>query len=366
MGGKSSTEIKRIVENNMLFSVDLESISKTMINVNTEVENKIKQAAENYAEQRNKMNLSGSELVADGATVIVGQSNKGKSALSVSQIAEIMNDISANITTSIVNSISDALDIETIQKLLSEVEDQVENSASSISSAGREDSSKIDETIKNNTEVKLKTKLENYVENVVNNNVVNHSDKYCGTKFLQSNDFELVNGKITAKNNGVLELTQNNEVEITSECSQVDTINNQIIVDLCTGVGIEVSQEVKTKMQTESEDKAKNDIKNEGLGEDLGDAARGAGEGLSTGAKGVGEGLSDIATGIGSGIGTIFESSFGIIAVIFGVICCIMIVGVLAIAYMATNKTFGENLGIAGDVASKFTPQGNLSKALGR
>ena len=29
-------------------------------------------------------------------------------------------------------------------------------------------------------------------------------------------------------------------------------------MDLCTGVGIEVSQEVKTKMQTESTDKSKN------------------------------------------------------------------------------------------------------------
>ena len=49
MGGKSSSEIKRIVENNMLFSLDLEAISKNMTNVNTHVENKLKQAAENYA-----------------------------------------------------------------------------------------------------------------------------------------------------------------------------------------------------------------------------------------------------------------------------------------------------------------------------
>ena len=121
------------------------------------------------------MNLSGTELVADGGTIDIGQSNKGKSTLTVEQIVEILNDVSLSITSEIVNSISDALDIETIQKLLSEAENQLKNSATGITSAGREDNTSIDETIKNDTEVNLKTKLENYVENVVNNNVINQN-----------------------------------------------------------------------------------------------------------------------------------------------------------------------------------------------
>ena len=346
MGGSSSSEIKRIVENNMLFSIDLEACSKTMNNINTEIENKLKQSAENYAEQRNKMNLSGTELVADSGTVIVGQSNKGKSTLTVSQVAEIMNEVSASITSQISNSIADALDIETIQKLLSEVENQAKTSSTSIASAGREDSSKVDETIKNNTEVNLKTKLENYVENVVNNNVINHSDKYCGTKFLQSNDFELVNGKITAKNNGVLELTQNNEVEITSECSQVDTINNQIIVDLCVGVGVEISQEVKTKMQTESTDKSKNTVENKGVIDEAGDA------------------VSNVVESAGSAVGKIFSSTTGIFLIVGLVACCIVIVVIIGLSFTLTNENTAKNITAIGETTksiAELTPQGKIA-----
>lgn len=346
MGGKSSSEIKRIVENNMLFSLDLEAVSKTMNNVNTEVENKIKQAAENYAEQRNKMNLSGTELVADGGTVVVGQSNTGTSTLTVSQMAEIMNEISANISTSIVNSISDALDIETIEKLLSEVENQAKTSSTSIASAGREDSSKVDEQITNNTEVNLKTKLENYVENVVNNNLINHSDKYCGTKFLQSNDFELIDGKITAKNDGVLELTQKNELNIKSECSQVDKINNQIIVDLCTGVHIDLSQEVKTKMQTESTDKSKNKVENEGIIDEAGNA------------------VSNVVESTGNAIGNIFSSSIGIFLIIGLVACCIVVVVIIGLSFTLTNENTAKNISAIGETTksiAELTPQGKIA-----
>lgn len=361
MGGKSSSLIKRVVENKMLFSIDLESISKSMTNINSSIENSLNQAAENYLEQKNKMNLSGTELVADGGTIDIGQSNKGKSTLTVEQIVEILNDVSLSITSEIVNSISDALDIETIQKLLSEAENQLKNSATGITSAGREDNTSIDETIKNDTEVNLKTKLENYVENVVNNNVINHSDKYCGTKFLQSNDFELVNGKITAKNQGTINLSQNNEVEITSECKQIDQINNKVVVDLCTGVGIEVSQEVKTKMETEAQDKAKNDISNEGLGKEVGEAAEGAGKGVKSAAEGAGNALSSVSKGIGSAISSVFSSTIGIFAIVCGAIFCIILVICLVLFFTATDETGSKTiLGVTetvGDTAKTIAPE---------
>ena len=101
------------------------------------------------------------------------------------------------------------------------------------------------------------------------------------------------------------------------------------------------------------------------VGEDVGDAARGAGEGVSTASKGLGEGIATTAEGIGSGIGTIFSSATSIFFIIFGVICCIMIVAVIAIAYMTTNETFGENLGKAASAAkdvSEVLPQGKAMK----
>ena len=353
MGGKSSSEIKRVVENNMLFGLSLEMMTSTMTNINSSIENKIKQSAENYAEQKNKANLSGTVLIADGGEINIDQANTGESTLSVEQIAEILNEVSASVVTEIAQSISDALDIETIEKLLSEVENQAKNSATGLSSIGRNDSSKVDETIKNNTEVNLNTKLENYIENVVNNNLINHSDKYCGTKFLQSNDFELVDGQITAKNSGVLNLSQKNEVKITSECSQVDKINNKIIVDLCTGVGIDISQEVKTKMQIEDTDKAKNSVENEGLGQDVADAVEGAGNAVSTATQ-----------GIGSAIGNIFSSTTSIFFIIFGVICCIVIVVIIGLSFTLTNENTAKNISAIGETTksiAELTPQGKMA-----
>ena len=47
MGGQSSTIIKNVCDTKMLYEQQLESISKTMNNINTKVETALKQAAAN-------------------------------------------------------------------------------------------------------------------------------------------------------------------------------------------------------------------------------------------------------------------------------------------------------------------------------
>ena len=55
MGGQSSTIIKNVCDTKMLYEQQLESISKTMNNINTKVETALKQAAANKVNLDNQM-----------------------------------------------------------------------------------------------------------------------------------------------------------------------------------------------------------------------------------------------------------------------------------------------------------------------
>ena len=218
MGGQSSTIIKNVCDTKMLYEQQLESISKTMNNINTKVETALKQAAANKVNLDNQMDLSGTSLVVSGkgTTADIGQSNKAKVLLSVEQVAEIMNSITEEITNEIKDTVFTSVDMATLSNLIGNVTQEVKNSATSIASAGRSDKNQINNTIETDIDVINKQRIENYIENVVSTCLSNHSDKYCGTDFNATNKFKLVNGQIVVNDGANLNLKQNNDVGVST------------------------------------------------------------------------------------------------------------------------------------------------------
>lgn len=350
MGGKSSVEVRNVINNNMMYKSQLESISKSMTNVNTKVQNAINQAAENYIELKKKMNLTGTSIVADGGTVNIGQTTKGTVTLTSTQMSEIINTITQDIAAEIEETVLNNVDIEALTELANKAESSVQNSSTNISGAGRNDKTKINNTVNTDIDVEIVQKIENYIENVVATCVNNFSDKYCGTKFLSSSEFELQNGQIVAKNEGTVNLTQADTVTVTSTCSQVDKINNDIIIALASGVGIELDNEIKMITSTSADNSASQTLDNKGLGDDIADAVK----------------------GVGSAIGSIFSSTYTIIAIIGCVICCVILLAVGGLAFIMTDETGSQTLqGLANTASStaleaaKMSPQGKLASIVG-
>ena len=344
MGGQSSTIIKNVCKTNMLYKQDLEAISKTMNNINTKVETALKQAAANKVSLDNQMDLSGTSLVVSGKGTVadIGQSNKAKVLLSVEQVAEIMNSITEEITNEIKDTVFTSVDMATLSNLIGNVTQEVKNSATSIASAGRSDKNQINNTIETDIDVINKQRIENYIENVVSTCLSNHSDKYCGTDFNATNKFKLVNGQIVVNDGANLNLTQNNDVEITTECSQIDKINNTIIVALCGGVGIQIDNKITMTTTNETKTDTDQKVDNQGVGKDLGDTIE----------------------SVGTSIGSIFSSATTIFVVLGCVICCVVLIAIGSLAFIMTDETGSQTIRGLSETAIKMTPTGKIASAV--
>lgn len=341
MGGQSSTEIKNVCKTKMLYEQQLESISKTMNNINTKVETALKQAATSKVDLDNDMDLSGTSLVVSGkgTNADIGQSNKAKVLLSVEQVAEIMNSITQEITNEIKDTVFTSVDMATLSNLIANVNQEVKNSATSIASAGRSDKNKIDNTIESDTEIINKQRIENYIENVVSTCLSNHSDKYCGTNFSASNKFKLVNGQIVVNDGANLNLKQENDVEISTECSQVDKVNNNIIVALCGGVGIQIDNKITMTTTNETKSDTDQKVDNQGVGKDLGDTVE----------------------SVGTAVGSIFSSATTIFVILGCVICCVVLIAIGSLAFIMTDETGSQTIKGLSETAIKLTPTGKLA-----
>lgn len=341
MGGRSSTIIKNVCDTKMLYEQQLESISKTMNNINTKVETALKQAATSKVNLDNDMNLSGTSLVVSGkgTSADIGQSNKAKVLLNVEQVAEIMNSITQEITNEIKDTVFTSVDMATLSNLIGNVTQEVKNSATSIASAGRSDKNKIDNTIKTDIEIVNKQRIENYIENVVSTCLSNHSDKFCGTNFNASNKFKLVNGQIIVNDGANLNLKQNNDVEISTECSQVDKVNNTIIVALCGGVGIQIDNKITMTTTNETKSDTAQKVDNQGIGKDVGDTVE----------------------SVGTAVGSIFSSATTIFVILGCVVCCVVLIAIGSLAFIMTDETGSQTIRGLSETALKMTPTGKIA-----
>lgn len=341
MGGQSSTIIKNVCETKMLYEQQLEAISKTMNNINTKVETALKQAATNKVNLDNDMDLSGTSLVVSGkgTNADIGQSNKAKVMLTVEQVAEIMNSITQEITNEIKDTVFTSVDMATLSNLIGNVTQEVKNSATSIASAGRSDKNEIDNRIETDIDVINKQRIENYIENVVSTCLSNHSDKYCGTNFSASNKFKLVNGQIVVNDGADLNLKQENDVEISTECSQVDKVNNNIIVALCGGVGIQIDNKITMTTTNETKSDSDQKVDNQGVGKDLGDTVE----------------------SIGTSVGSIFSSATTIFVILGCVICCVVLIAIGSLAFIMTDETGSQTIKGLSETAIKLTPTGKIA-----
>lgn len=350
MGGTTSTEINQIIQSKMLYKENMESISKNMTSVNTDVENLINQQAEQYTMLHNTADLSGTVISASGkdSKVNIGQSNNAKVKITVEQMTEVINNISVSITSEIQNTLESSLNMQQLGELVNNISNEMKNSATgALGDIGKDQDTKVNITEDNEMDIELNKKLENYIENVVSTTLKNHSDKTCGTHFETSNEFKLVNGIITVNDSAEVNLNQSNDVEITDECKQFDEVKNDIIINLCAGAGIDVSNVVEVSQSSSSTTDVTNKKENEGLGADLADAFGGIG---------------DMFGGIFSGLTTP-------ILIIGGVICCVILIAIVGIAFVMTDETGSQTLqGLAStgaDLARNMTPAGKASQLIG-
>ena len=253
-----------------------------------------------------------------------------------------MNSITEEITNEIKDTVFTSVDMATLSNLIGNVTQEVKNSATSIASAGRSDKNQINNTIETDIDVINKQRIENYIENVVSTCLSNHSDKYCGTDFNATNKFKLVNGQIVVNDGANLNLTQNNDVEITTECSQIDKINNTIIVALCGGVGIQIDNKITMTTTNETKSDTDQKVDNQGVGKDLGDTIE----------------------SVGTSIGSIFSSATTIFVIIGCVICCVVLIAIGSLAFIMTDETGSQTIRGLSETAIKMTPTGKIASAV--
>lgn len=349
MGGTHSKQsIQNIVNNNMLVKADLTSITESMTNVDTELNNQLQQSAVSMTELKNLYNFKNVNITADGGTVNIEQSNDAKVYVSIEQTAKIVNSLSENITNEINQAITEAIDMEAVTSLINKAKSDETNGAVNVnkaidSVAGKDTDIEIKNEVNTNMEVSTSQRLENYINNVVKTVIANHLDQYCGTNFKSLNEITFDGSNINAINNGVLNLKQTNKLDLTDECKQNSEINNEIIIQLCSGVGVEIDDSIKLTSSTE----ATNENERKEVNQSLVDEAF--------------NGVANVATSVTSGL-------YSILAVVGVVICIVVIVVIGGLAFVMTDETGSKTLGnlanTAADVASKANPAGAAASIL--
>lgn len=348
MGQTSSQEIKKIINNKMMMKSEFESISTQMNNINTKIENDIKQAAMTNVESVNERNIDGMTITAKGkgTKLDMSQENDAKVSVTVEQMSKIMNDVNESIASMINQAVEQAIDIEQLTKLMTDAEKKAETSATAAASIGSSDKQKIEEQINNETEVEIKQKFEQHVENVVSTAIENHSSKTCGINFLAKNKQNLSNITADLSEGAEVDMSQKNKIEITDDCKQFDEVNNNIIINLCNDFGIQLDNEIKLKNSTDSSTSAKQTTDNKGLGSEI----------------------ADVADGIGGMFSSLFNSTTYIFIGISLVVCCVVFVVIFGLSYVMTDETGSKTLmGVTNTVANaatSATPTGAVAKVI--
>ena len=93
---------------------------------------------------------------------------------------------------------------------------------------------------------------------------------------------------------------------------------------------------------------------------------QGIGGAVAEAAEGIGSGVRNVVSGIGDAIGNVFGSAQYIISAIGLSICCILIITVVAIGYILTDETGGQNVMSLANLATDVIPQTKAAKSIGK
>lgn len=326
-GSKSSSTTTQKYNTNIVTKNDLNimsqnlnsSVSNTIMNAATKCSDSITQLQ--------KVQLTNMNVVGD-FNLSANQGQQAAITFDCVQVSEIKSAIANNLVTELMNGINSNFTTDVLDKLDANAKsDSASGAGSSMLSgpASSNSSSNIDYNFNSTTDIHKK--IVNIVQNSITNNLDIKSIQSCISSINNSQIVGATN--VNVGGNAIIAVDQKQSSNLLASCLQKSNIGNNIASDVASKLGLTVTEDVSTKKSTTASTSASSTAESRGPAESVGSgistAAQGAGTGIGNVYTGMGTGLSNAFGGFGSMFsgGEGGETNWGLI--IFSIICCIMI-----------------------------------------
>lgn len=350
MGNKTSSEVNTMIKNKVVNSLDLNMYCETINETAVETANNVFTSHSASADVSNefktgKISVSGKDSKAD-----LSLSNKGTVQMNSQIITEIVNNVSNTISSQMTADITQMIDNELLNKLTEEMNQNIKNGMLS-TAFGNENSNKQNTNIENDIQNNTNLSFSNIVKNITNYNMNNNIENKCLASYKSKNKVDADGIEITE--GGELKFNLSNNIDVSLDCISNTQLINNIASDLCNLADIKIIDEKKTKSSNEADIKNSQDVENGGLGEAVASAA-----------EGVGEGAGSIINSAGNAVSGIFSSTTKIFLIIGLVVCCVVIIAIVAIGYILTDEQGSKTVqGLASTATQVVGPSGKLNMA---
>lgn len=352
MGSDVSKNIVKSVNNlNVVNRTDIDIINKQLFETSVESIINVCNSHASIVSGTNEIALAKLKTKGD-LNISTTQTNYAKVQFTSEIITEIQNKISTNLAIEIISGIQQNVDQDILSEMVTKATENIKKGWPDIPS-GKSDYSEA--SSENNTDIKNETEitLENIVEICLKFTMKTENINECITNLNLMNKFSIFEADVGRDGN--ISLNQSNEIESITNCITSTTVISELINNLSTVTGVTIVEDVKQSGSSSTKTEANKTVEEQGIGGAVAEAA-----------EGIGSGVRNVVSGIGDAIGNVFGSAQYIISAIGLSICCILIITVVAIGYILTDETGGQNVMSLANLATDVIPQTKAAKSIGK
>lgn len=267
--GHSSSSVTQNITNNVVNKSDLDVFNKQ---VNQSIANTVVQNAQQAGGSTSQdQQTTVGNIIAEGkgSKVNLTQEDLQDSQLSVKALQQSIQsvDIGAQMSASITAQLSNQVNTDTLNKLVSQGEASLKSGfGGSIANPFNNTSSTVNTNINNTDITDVKRRLTNIVNNITTNNTDMKSTKDCFSKIVQ--DYNTKIGNIVALSGAEINigLSSTQTAKNMAECTQLTQQTTSVTTALAGAMGLKINDDTKTTTETESTATSKAEQETKGLG----------------------------------------------------------------------------------------------------
>lgn len=330
MGNKPSSAKVSTVDNQAVINQDDVNIAnQDIVNdvANTVINNASSCGASAVGSQIVTLNnLTAAQDININAT----QQNQVQLNFSCTQASALRQQIANDLFSQMMNDLTNSNNAETMSQLDAAAKASLTNGFGSVGAGGSKSNTNTNINFTNTTNTN--TNLQTVLQKSITNNFSSEDIQTCnatlaGDQVVAANDLQ-------AGRNINFTVNQTQSLAAYQECKQMQEAANDITGSIASGLGISILNQSEVKSLAQAQSSAAAQQVANGPLESAGNLAAGIGQGLGSAASGVGGGLGKVASGVGSGIGNIFGS----INPLYCIICCVVLLIILAVVGYVLNK----------------------------
>jgi hypothetical protein len=262
MANSSSAEVKQMVDQKFITKNSLNAYNESLTNLTTQsIMNSMAEAGSSLNQSAEidigKITAVGPGSIVTGIDVKIDQDSKLDQKAILDSISK--NDINTELTKTIMNDITNKLDLEQMAKLVSEAESKQSVAGFALTGGNTVNTSSTNDM--NLTVEQITTRsLTNIVNTVINQQTQSIDTKKCIATNIQDSLIRI--GEISAYDGGKVEgisLTIKQTSAVVNDCILKTVQNSQITSVIAENLGLKIVDETKVKQTAEGEAKAKSD-----------------------------------------------------------------------------------------------------------